>query len=430
MAKKRVLILGAGLSGLSAAWHLQRKNIDCEVFEKEAQVGGLCRSKEIAGFTFDYDGHLLHFKHQYAFNLVNRLLKKNLIKHQRNSWIFINNRYTRYPFQFNLYGLPPAMIKECLRGFISAYSGTKNYSGNIFLEWIMHTFGKGIADHFMIPYNSKFWTLPPQELTCEWLDGFIPVPSLDQVIAGTVGDCKKQIGYNAYFWYPKFKGINQLPLAFARKIKSIYTDSKVSAINLKKKEISINSEKKIKFDSIISTIALPELSRLIIDLPKPVKRLFKQLKWNSIFNLNLGLNKPANIRRHWVYFPGYETCFFRVGFPHNFSSCLVPQNASSLYAEVSYSEQRPLDKKKIVPRIIQDLQKIGFLESQKDICVQDINDITYAYPIYDHNYKTARLAILEYLAKNNLLCCGRYGSWRYLSMEDSIIDAKRITDTL
>ena len=51
MAKKRILILGAGLAGLSAAWHLQRKGIDCCIFEKESEVGGLCRSKKINGFT-------------------------------------------------------------------------------------------------------------------------------------------------------------------------------------------------------------------------------------------------------------------------------------------------------------------------------------------------------------------------------------------
>jgi len=73
MTKKRVIVLGAGLAGLSAAWHLQRQGIDCRVFEKEPEVGGLCRSKKILGFTFDYDGHLLHFKSRQAFNFVKRL---------------------------------------------------------------------------------------------------------------------------------------------------------------------------------------------------------------------------------------------------------------------------------------------------------------------------------------------------------------------
>jgi protoporphyrinogen oxidase len=120
MIKKRILILGAGLAGLSAAWHLQRRNLDCQVFEKEKEVGGLCRSKKIDGFTFDCDGHILHFKQPYAFHLIKDVLGNNLVEHERNAWIYSHNRYSRYPFQANLYGLPLSIIKECLLGFIMA----------------------------------------------------------------------------------------------------------------------------------------------------------------------------------------------------------------------------------------------------------------------------------------------------------------------
>src|SRR3989338_9721065 len=123
MAKKRIIILGAGLAGLSAAWHLQKRGVDCQVFEKEPEVGGLCRSKNINGFTFDTSGHLLHFKHRYAFNLINNLLRDNLVKYQRRSWIYSHQKYIRYPFQANLYGLPSPVIKECLLGFIKASCG-------------------------------------------------------------------------------------------------------------------------------------------------------------------------------------------------------------------------------------------------------------------------------------------------------------------
>jgi UDP-galactopyranose mutase len=78
MSKKKIVILGAGLAGLSAAWHLQKKKIECFVFEKEPVVGGLCRSKQVKGFIFDCDGHLLHFRNKYTLQLVRRLLKGNL----------------------------------------------------------------------------------------------------------------------------------------------------------------------------------------------------------------------------------------------------------------------------------------------------------------------------------------------------------------
>lgn len=120
MPKKRILILGAGLAGLSTAWHLQKKGIDCQIFERESEIGGLCRSKKIDGFTFDYCGHLLHFKHRYAFNLIKNLLGSNLIEHKRSAWIYSSGVYTPYPFQANLHGLPADIAKECLLGFIKA----------------------------------------------------------------------------------------------------------------------------------------------------------------------------------------------------------------------------------------------------------------------------------------------------------------------
>ena len=112
MAKNKIIVLGAGLAGLSVAWHLQKKGIECLVFEKESEVGGLCRSKTIKGFTFDCDGHLLHFKHRHAFNLVKSLLGNNLTEHKRSSWVYFDSSYIPYPFQANLHGLPAKIAEE------------------------------------------------------------------------------------------------------------------------------------------------------------------------------------------------------------------------------------------------------------------------------------------------------------------------------
>src|SRR5881396_2751848 len=54
-----VVILGAGLTGLSAAYHLGAPSL---VIEREAEVGGLARTHIDNGFTLDCTGHLLHLK--------------------------------------------------------------------------------------------------------------------------------------------------------------------------------------------------------------------------------------------------------------------------------------------------------------------------------------------------------------------------------
>jgi protoporphyrinogen oxidase len=428
MAKKRIVIIGAGLSGLSAAWHLLKKGFEPLVFEKEPEAGGLCRSKKVGGFIFDTDGHLLHFKHPYAFELVKGLLNGNLKEHRKNSWIYSYGRYTRYPFQANLYGLPPAIIKECLVEFIrSSNNGYSRQDANFF-DWINHKFGKGIARHFMLPYNTKFWTVHPREMNCLWLDGFIPTPSLRRVIEGTVHENKKPLGYNAHFWYPKKGGIGQLAVSLASRVRHIFTDTGVTGIDPRKKELTLSSGARERYDYLISTAPLPEVPHLMGGIPRAVLDSFARLKWNSIYNINLGVSSPDGTRRHWVYFPEKAFSFFRVGFYHAFSPSLAPAQVSSLYAEVSYSKERPLDKAGVLPRVEDDLQAAGIIEDKDQIYLRQVNDIEYGYPIYDKHYERSREAITQYLNSLDIFPCGRYGSWGYYSMEGAIMDGKRAAE--
>ncbi|NTV29162.1 MAG: NAD(P)-binding protein [Candidatus Omnitrophica bacterium] len=430
MGSKSVTILGAGLAGLSTAWHLQKAGSSCHVYEKEPEPGGLCRSRNIKGFVFDCDGHLLHFRHKEAFSLVKELLGDNLVQHRRNSWVSHDGRMVRYPFQANLFGLPRPVLRECLAGFISARRDGCLPSRQNFLEWIEGTFGEGIARHFMVPYNTKFWTIPPQQMTAEWLDGFVPQPSMDRVIDGAVHDNRRLLGYNSHFWYPRKGGIGELAAAFSRNVKNIHTGFQVKAIDIRRRRIIFGNGVSRRFDELVSTIPLPELGAMIPDLPEDIERAFGRLRWNSIFNLNLGLRQRNPSAKHWIYFPQEKVSFFRVGFFHNFSEGLVPAGRSSLYVEVSYSRLRPLDKASIHVRIEKDLRKVGLLEEGDAIECRDVNDIRYGYPIYDHHYASARMQILDFLRWHDIIPCGRYGGWRYMSMEDVILEGRDVAHRL
>jgi len=168
------------------------------------------------------------------------------------------------------------------------------------------------------------------------------------------------------------------------------------------------------------------MAQVIKDLPQDIRRLFRFLKWNSIFNLNLGIKSKINPGKHWVYFPGKELVFFRVGFTHNFSSASAPSGQGSLYAEVSYAPRKYIDKNRLCRRIKEDLKKVGIIKSENEICCQDANEIKYGYPIYDKNYRKTTTEITEYLLMNNIIPCGRYGAWCYMSMEEAILDGRRV----
>jgi len=432
MTKKKILVLGAGLAGLSASWHLQRKGKDCLVFEKESEVGGLCRSKKIGGFTFDHCGHLLHFKHRYSSSLIKNLLGNNLIEHKKNAWVYSNGRFTRYPFQANLFGMPRPVIKECLEGFIQAKVRTKSKkkAPESFLDWINQTFGSGIAKHFMIPYNTKFWTVPPSQLTCEWFDGFIPVPSLKEIIEGTIQENKRSFGYNAKFCYPKKGGIQEIPRILSSDIKGIHTHHEAIYLDLKNKEVHFKNGEKSRYDILIFTLPLPEIINLSKDIPPEISNSLRNLKYNSIFNVNLGIDKEGISEKHWIYFPQKNFIFYRAGFPCNFSSESAPKKASSLYMEIAYSQERPINKNKAADKVLEHLINVDILKPSDRVLVKDANDIKYGYIIYDRNRNEAVTKIRKFLGKNNILCLGRYGSWSYMSMEDVLLEGKRIAEIL
>jgi len=251
------------------------------------------------------------------------------------------------------------------------------------------------------------------------------------VLEGAQKESAKQLGYNVHFWYPRRGGIEQLPQAFSKSLEHIHTGQKISRIDLTRKEIRMSSGRREKFDALISTIPLPEMSRMIPGLSREMRGAFEKLRWNSILNLNLGVSsKGDSLKRHWIYFPQKERCFFRVGFPHNFSNNLTPAGKGSLYAEVSYSNRKPIHKRKVISRITQDLKKAGLVPPKGRICAEDINDIEYGYPIYDRHYKAAREKVLAFLNRSGVIPCGRYGSWKYMSMEDAILDGKRAAESI
>lgn len=418
--KKNIIIIGAGLAGLSCAYHLRR---DYEQYEKEGEVGGSCRSKTVNGFTFDLAGHLLHFKTHYAFRLVNKLLGANFSEHVRHSYVFSNNTFSPYPFQVNTYRLPRSITKECLAGLVS--NGHDTARPKNFYEWMMKNFGAGTVKHFMLPYNQKFWKCHPRSLTCEWLDGKIPVPSLSDSIAGAFAYSEKPWGYNARFWYPKKDGIAALTRAFEGNVRKISFNHELSRIEVGKQRVEFTNGVSKKFDALVVTIPLAQLLSMIHPLPQKIKRAFEQLNYLSIVNHNVGVARQCLRKKHWIYFPEKKFIFYRIGSFSSFSHGAAPPGCSSLYIEVS--SKKHLNGKKdqpLIDTIEDDLIRLRFISSKKEIVARNTNYIRYGYIVYDRHYASARNTLLKYLKESNIAPIGRFGSWRYLTMEESILDGQ------
>ena len=449
MMAGKVLIIGAGLTGLSTAFHLEQMGgIDYSVYEKEEKVGGLCRSDYVrcAGFegmfTFDILGHLLHLKKEYTKALVQELLKGNLKRHFRNSWIYSKRVYTKYPFQANTYGLLPKVVKECVFGFIDAKYGSVHSSRlssrESFYDWILQNFGKGIAKHFMIPYNQKIWRVHPRDLTCGWLK-YVPSPNIQEVVIGALSKWRRGLGYNVTFLYPEFPypekgGIQRLPDAFAARIKNLELGRNLSKVNIRKKVAYFNCGKiKKNFQILVSTIPLKELVlKIIEDVPEEIKKAARKLRYTSVLNLNIGVKRKNIDRGDWVYFPEKKYIFYRAGFPKKFSENMCPPDTSSVYVEIACKPGDITREKKgnLKARAEKDLIKAGILKREDEILVRHLQSIPYAYVIYDENRDRKLEIIQNYLRGKDIYSVGRYGGWKYSTMEEAILEGKEVAEKI
>ena len=429
----KYLIIGAGLSGLSAAYKLEEKNENYLVIESESKVGGLCKTHSEHGFYFDYTGHLLFFKKKKIKEFVRDILVDNIIEDiRRKAAIYIKNRYIQYPFQQNLYGLPTEIIQECLVGFIEAYYKNEHLPPtkyNSFEDWILANLGEGIAKHFMFPYNKKLWTVDPSKMTCEWMGKYVPKPNLEEVIRGSISMDKSKVGYNVTFSYPKLGGIQVLPEGIAKKVRNIKLDERIIEIDLENK-IVLSTKGEYEYQYLISSMPLKKFISIIKNVDRSIISAGQKLNNVSVLNFNLGIDRPNISDKHWVYLPEQKYSLYRVGFPMNFSPNVAPSGKSSLYAEIPYRQEWNIDKKAFINKGIEDLIDIGILLNRDEILVNKVIDIEYAYVIYDHQYSINVQKIKKYLNSKDVYTIGRYGNWEYTSMEDAILNGFNIVKNL
>jgi len=424
--KKQPIILGGGLSGLSACYH--GGGI---IYEKSSQAGGQASSSDKDGFIFDEGIHVMHTKNEYILSLMEKLDIDMEIR-QRNAWIMSNGVMTRYPFQANTYGLPEKIVKDCVDGFIeNKFVDIGNISN--YEDWIYYMFGKGIAEHFMIPYSQKFWGIDAKNLTTDWVNVRHPKPSKEEVIKGSLEDQTKGFGINASYRYPKKGGYGYIGRQLAEKCKDhIKVGMEATKIDVNKKEIEFNHNELVSYETILSSIPLPELIKIIPDAPQSVTDAASKLKTNSMFVVNIGVNRPNITDKNWIYYLEKEFSFVRVSFPFNQSDNVCPDGTSSISAEISYGHDNllPTSKEMMAELVIKELIKANVIDVSDEIVYIDTVDIKYAYVIFDHERKTAIKIIHDYLKIFDIIPFGRYGMWAYLWSDEAMLSGKKVAQRL
>ncbi|MCY1016043.1 protoporphyrinogen/coproporphyrinogen oxidase [Pyxidicoccus sp. MSG2] len=432
-----IVILGAGLAGLSTA-HFLRK--PWRLIEKSDRVGGLIKTEVIDGCYFDPTGHWLHLRDPEIQELVNTVwLPEQMVRIQRKAGIYSRGVFTRFPYQVNTHGLPPDVVAENLVGYVEAIYGEKGRAlrerePKNFEDFILRYMGEGFAKNFMVPYNQKLWTVHPRELSAAWVGRFVPRPNLKEVVDGALGAGSDAVGYNASFLYPREGGIESLARAMRRHLKGgeLSVNTEPTSIDWKARTVTLSDGRVQGYSGLVSSISLPGLVALLAKggagVPEEVVAAAKRLRATTVTYVAVGARGANRQPWHWIYLPEPEFHTYRIGSPSAVYAPLAPPDTSSFYVEYSHhGELAPATAEKYA---VEDLVRSQMIHSADDVLFARATEIPHAYVLYDDAYGPAKAEILRFLEHAGILIAGRYGQWEYSSMEDAILAGRACARTL
>jgi UDP-galactopyranose mutase len=423
------IVIGAGPAGLGAALHLDG---DWLLFERDARIGGTCQTDVIDGFAFDHAGHIVFTTDPYVQELIPGLLGDNIHWQPRESWVYSKDVFTRYPFQANTYGLPVEVIQECLLGLIEAtYAPQDGPAPANFEEWIVRTFGRGIADHFMLPYNRKVWATPLTLMSYDWMSDRVMQPRIDQVLEGALRPGVKDWGPNARFGYPLRGGFQAYMDALMNRLdpSRVHTGRAVAAISPRRRTITLEGGEEVGYDQLVSTMPLPVLVRLLDDAPAAVRDAAAGLLSTTVICVNLGIGRADITEKHWIYYPE-DTVFHRIFVQSNASPYNAPPGCSAYICEITTSQYKPVKREGLVECVLADCQRVGMLAPDDELVVSQVVEIPYGYVIYTPDRAQRVSLIQEYLRGQGIQSVGRFGEWCYYNSDHAILAGKRAAEAV
>ncbi len=420
-AERKIVILGAGPTGLGAAYRLQELGYrNWAIYERNSYVGGLATSfQDSAGFTYDIGGHVMFSHYKYFDDLVDKLLGPNYTEIMREAWIWMFDRFVPYPFQNNIRYLPRPVVLECLLGLIEAQKEShKLQEARNFDQLIDAQFGAGIAKYFMKPYNFKVWAHPVSHMSTDWLGERVAIPSLERVLKNVVLDQDDvSWGPNNKFKYPLYGGTGGLYTPFLQYVGDhLHLDKTAIRIDPIAKQIHFSDGEIVDYDLLLNTMPLDRLVERLTDAPESIVEARHGLHHSSSLIVGVGVKRPISTQKCWLYFPEETSPFYRVTYLSHYSPFMVPdENHFLLLTETSYSEHKPEDKTSIADRVVNGLINTRMLDPQdrERIASTYVIDVDYSYPVPTLDRNGALSAIQPYLMAHDIYSRGRFGAWEY-----------------
>lgn len=413
------LVIGGGISGLTFARYIKG---DYLILEREGEVGGYCRTIKNDRYVWDYAGHFYHFKTDEFKNLFLSLIEpEEIITQKKVTKIYYKDKLIDYPFQKNIHQLDKPELIDAL---YDLFTRDQKDTYDNFLDMLYGKFGKSIVEMFLRPYNEKLYAVDLTKLDTNAMGRFFPYADAEDIIKNFKQS--DNTSYNDSFLYLK-KGTQYFidKLYDGLDKSKIKLNTSVTKINEAEKYVTTDNGDKIFYDNLVNTTPLNRFFEL---LGGDAKNLVEQMSYNKVLVLNIGFNRASKNYKdeHWIYYPSKDLNFYRIGFYNN----ILNTEELNVYVEIGYPKDAIVDVEKELKDTLEGMKKVDIIDDNTSV-------VDYSYVIMDPAYvhisgETEQLLKdkKKLLAEKNIHTTGRYGKWTYSSMEDCMIWAKEIADSI
>lgn len=449
------LILGAGLAGISASYHIGHQN--CLVLEKSSHSFGHIHSQVREGFTWDEGPHVSFTKHEYVRELfaegVNGLFEEYPVRTVN----YFQGHWIDHPAQSNLYQLPEPLRARCMESFLASRDGAGEKSCADYQAWLNQAFGPVFAETFPAAYTRKYWTVDPAKLTTDWVGERVFLPKVEDVLAGSQGPLERQTHYITQIRYPTKGGYQ----SFAQKMAAgmqVRLNTPVSQIDLTQKRVALADGSWIPYSRLINTIPLPAFIDMCLRVPSEICEAAGSLACSQLLIVNATAPHPTQIEGNWFYVYDEDKFSTRINCTERLSPHNAPDGHTGVQVEVYFSKYRTrTESREVIARaVIDELCEMGFLRPDLlENGLADIkwftHDVAWANVIFDHHRRAALNAIWKWLASfglerepddllpttewttavrpnGELIMAGRFAQWKYFWTDDCVLRGKQITN--
>jgi len=442
VSKPKVVILGAGPAGISAAWRLTKLGYPVTVLERDGAVGGMGRTIKVGDYSVDFGPHTFHIREtpesKEILKTITPFFGENPLTLVRGTRVLLRGKEYVYPLEIFqvLFGVNPLLSALILFDYSvatikSLFAPAKK--DDSFEEWGVRNLGRTLYDLCFGIYSARVWGLPTSQISSKQAQRVAKL-NLKNIILRTLGIKADPATYFTKYFYPR-RGISSLYEGMAAEIVAagnrICLNSPVVRVERTADTVSRliyqseSGEQSIECDVVLSTLPLPALVNMITPaLPDSVSVHAARLRYRSLKLIYIALKRPQLTNYHWVYLLDDDYRVNRMSEQKNVSPGMVPADRTVLCIELSLWKDEPLWKagdEEIYRIALHDLLKMGYGVTEKEVDSYFVTQIETAYPVYELNFEEHLIPVLEGVHQlGNLMTLGRHGLFLNNSMDDNV----------